>query len=104
MGSAADRTDVAVVGAGISGLTTAFLLARAGLRTTVLEASPRVGGVMQTFVDGPWIFEQGPHSVLENNDAIRVLIDLAGLRDEELIAADAARDVPIDPDFECAAV
>ena len=79
MGFASDRTDVAVVGAGISGLTAAFLLERAGLRTTVLEASPRVGGVMQTLVDGPWIFEQGPHSVLENNDAMRALIDAAAV-------------------------
>jgi oxygen-dependent protoporphyrinogen oxidase len=91
MHAASDSTDVAVIGAGISGLTTAFLAQRSGLRTSVLDAAAHVGGVIQTFVDGPWIFEQGPHSVLENNEAMRRLIDAAELRDEELRAADAAR-------------
>lgn len=38
------EVDVAVVGAGISGLTTAVLLARAGCRVTVLEGAQVAGG------------------------------------------------------------
>jgi len=38
------RRDVAVVGAGVNGLVTATLLARAGLKVLVLERNDRVGG------------------------------------------------------------
>jgi phytoene dehydrogenase-like protein len=44
--------DVAIVGAGHNGLVTAAYLARAGLRTVVLEAEERVGGACVT--EEPW--------------------------------------------------
>ena len=44
--------DVAVIGAGMAGLTTARELVRAGLDVVVLEARERVGGRMQT-LEGP---------------------------------------------------
>src|SRR5215218_6984376 len=40
-----NRSDVVVVGAGITGLTTALLLARAGRSVTVVEADTIAGGV-----------------------------------------------------------
>lgn len=39
---------VAVVGAGIAGLTTAYRLAQQGIFVTVFEASDRVGGKVHT--------------------------------------------------------
>lgn len=39
------RTDVCVVGAGIAGLTTAYLLARQGIGVVVLDASRELGGM-----------------------------------------------------------
>lgn len=85
------RLDVAVVGGGISGLTTAFHLARGGMRVAVLEASERVGGAIETFTDGPWRFEMGPNTVLENNPAVGRLIGASGLDGEKITAAPSAR-------------
>jgi monoamine oxidase len=45
--------DVAVIGAGIAGLAAAGVLARAGLRTVVLEARDRVGGRIWTSTRWP---------------------------------------------------
>ncbi|MCX6924788.1 MAG: FAD-dependent oxidoreductase, partial [Verrucomicrobia bacterium] len=39
---------VAIIGAGITGLTAAFYLKRRGLPVTVYEASDRVGGAIQS--------------------------------------------------------
>ena len=44
----AERWDAVVVGAGHNGLVTAFYLARAGLRTLVLERRDIVGGACVT--------------------------------------------------------
>lgn len=41
--------DVAIVGAGIAGLTSAALLSKAGLRVVVFESEPHPGGCLQSF-------------------------------------------------------
>jgi oxygen-dependent protoporphyrinogen oxidase len=86
-----DRLDVLVVGGGISGLTAAFRLVRGGLKTAVLESAERVGGAVETFSDGTWRFEQGPNTVLENNESVGRLIRDAGLEAEKAVAAPAAK-------------
>lgn len=80
------RLDAVVIGAGISGLTTAFHLKRGGLRVAVLEAADRVGGSMETLTDGPWRFEMGPNTVLENHESVGRLIREAGLEGERIVA------------------
>jgi oxygen-dependent protoporphyrinogen oxidase len=83
--------DVLVVGGGISGLTTAFYLARGGRRVAVVEASPRVGGSLETRTDGAWRFELGPNTVLENHSAVTRLIREAGLDGEKVTASPEAK-------------
>ncbi|MFM2014201.1 MAG: hypothetical protein RLZZ396_2985, partial [Planctomycetota bacterium] len=43
---------IAVVGAGISGLATAWYLSRSGHRVEVFEAQDRIGGVIDTIAVG----------------------------------------------------
>ena len=50
---------VAVIGGGISGLATAFLLKRKGVEVTVFEAADNVGGNVQTIEKDGYTIEQG---------------------------------------------
>src|SRR5258708_5755449 len=83
--------DAVVVGAGISGLATAFRLVRAGMRVAVLEASPRPGGALVTREAAGFRFELGPNTVLESDPSLPALIRDCGLGGERLVTAPAAR-------------
>jgi oxygen-dependent protoporphyrinogen oxidase len=75
---------VAVIGAGITGLTAAFYLRQKGLPVTVYEASRRVGGAIQSIRDGGYLAEFGPNTILETSPKIGRLVDDAGLRSRRL--------------------
>jgi monoamine oxidase len=51
--------DVIVLGAGVAGLNTAWLLEREGLKVCVLEGRARVGGRVHTLLDQPGVPEMG---------------------------------------------
>lgn len=71
--------DVIVVGAGIAGLTVAHDAARAGLRTVVLEAADRVGGLLDVAeLDGMRI-DIGAESFATRTTGVADLIADAGL-------------------------
>jgi len=54
---------IAVIGAGITGLGTAWRLMRAGHAITVFEASGRVGGAIRTHREGDYLVEEGPNTI-----------------------------------------
>lgn len=55
--------DVIVIGGGIAGLTAAALLARHGVRVTLLEAHHQLGGCAGTFRRGAYTFDVGATQV-----------------------------------------
>ncbi len=83
--------DIAVIGAGISGLTAAFRLEQAGKRVVVLEEAERPGGVIQTEHDEGWLFELGPNTVLEGNFEVGRLISDLELGDRKVVASPASK-------------
>jgi protoporphyrinogen/coproporphyrinogen III oxidase len=73
--------DVAIIGAGISGLTCGYYLKRAGLDVIVLEAS-KPGGAVQTNRVGPYLLEAGPNSLRDSGEHLIKLISDLGLSDQ----------------------
>ncbi|GGM68506.1 monooxygenase [Thermopolyspora flexuosa] len=74
------EADVVVIGAGLSGLVTARLLHRAGLRVLVLEAKNRVGGrLLTTTTTAGVALDAGGAWVGPGQDAVLALLDELGI-------------------------
>lgn len=55
-----EQVDVVVVGAGLTGLSLAHWLTRAGRSVRIIERSARLGGQIQTHEQGGFVYESGP--------------------------------------------
>ncbi len=75
---------VAIIGAGITGLTAGFYLQRKGIPVTVYEAGSRAGGVIQSIRKDGYLAETGPNTILETSPKISQLIQDAGLESRKL--------------------
>ena len=68
-----------IIGSGISGLSSAHFLAKKTNDFLLLEAKNRLGGILQTIKEDNFICENGPNTLLLNNDAIIELVKDCGL-------------------------
>ena len=57
------QKSVIIIGAGLGGLECGYILAKNGLKVTVLEREAQVGGCLQTFRRGAALFDTGFHYV-----------------------------------------
>lgn len=87
----ASRAPVAVIGAGITGLTAAWTLQRAGRSVVVFEASSRVGGSIGSHRVGDWVHETGPNAMMENSPEVSALIEEVGLAKQRVYASAEAK-------------
>jgi oxygen-dependent protoporphyrinogen oxidase len=69
------KKSVAVIGAGITGLTAAFRLQQSGHAVTIFEASKRAGGVIRSIHRDGWLAECGPNTMLETSPRITRLVE-----------------------------
>ncbi len=74
------HTDVVVIGAGLAGLTTAGVVARAGLDVVLLEAADAVGGRIRTDRVDSMLLDRGFQLLNPAYPAVPSLVDVAGLQ------------------------
>ena len=80
-----------IIGGGISGLSAAYYLSKAGIRPTLLERRPRVGGVIQTSVQQGCVLEEGPDGFMAAKPWAMNLIGELGLADQVIGSNDHPR-------------
>ncbi|MFZ6032650.1 MAG: protoporphyrinogen oxidase [Melioribacter sp.] len=81
---------IVVLGAGISGLSTAYWLVKKGFDVTILEIKNEPGGSMiSKKIDG-FLIDYGPNSGLETTPLIRKLVEEVNLSDKMIYANAAA--------------
>lgn len=70
---------IAIIGAGISGLTTAYVLKKNGFTVDIFDKSPIPGGVIQTLHENGFLCELGPSTLMINDLRILNLLKELGL-------------------------
>ncbi|MEU3464834.1 hydroxysqualene dehydroxylase HpnE [Streptomyces sp. NPDC006733] len=86
-------TATVVVGGGLAGTTAALALADAGLRVTLVETRPRLGGLAFSFRRGELTVDNGQHVFLRCCTAYQWFVDRIAARD--LVTLQDRLDVPV---------
>ena len=79
--------NAAIVGGGISGLATAFYLKQHGIAATLIEKSPRLGGLIRTDNVQGCQLEAGPDSYIATKPAVTQLAAELGELENEIIGS-----------------
>ncbi|HSW93007.1 MAG TPA: FAD-dependent oxidoreductase [Gammaproteobacteria bacterium] len=79
--------NIAVIGAGIAGLTAAYYLKKYGYNVTVYEAADRVGGRMSTDKIDGFMIDRGAQFLSRYYSTLMPLINESGLQDDLLDAS-----------------
>ena len=79
---------VAVIGGGISGLTTAFYLKKAGKDVVIFEKE-NLGGSIQSKESDGTVFDLGPNSLRDKTGDLLQLIEELGISDQLIEVSEA---------------
>ena len=74
------KSTVTIIGAGFTGLSAAYELAKKGISVTVLEADSEIGGLAAAFTVGGQKLDRFYHHWFTNDLAVMNLIDELGLQ------------------------
>jgi len=71
----APNKKIAIIGSGLTGLTTALYLKKAGVEFQVFEKADRSGGVIQTYHENGFTYEAGPNSGMLSRPEVPELLE-----------------------------
>ena len=77
-----EHIDTIIIGAGISGLSSAYFLSKTNKSFLVLESDKEIGGAIKSRKIKNFVCEIGPNTVLMNNDSIKKIIDQTDLNNK----------------------
>jgi oxygen-dependent protoporphyrinogen oxidase len=86
-----NQASITILGAGISGLTTAYWLQQEGVSVRLLEARTEPGGSMQSVRKDGFLIDYGPNSGLDTTPLISQLVEELGLQDQLIYANPEAK-------------
>lgn len=81
-----NKSSVGILGAGISGLSTAYALDKQGFQVSVYEKNDSVGGVIQSRQADGWLTELGPNTLMVRTQPVWDLLKDLGLTEDILEA------------------
>jgi oxygen-dependent protoporphyrinogen oxidase len=76
------KTDVIIIGEGITGLCIAYWLKKRGIKVTVLAKDSEVGGTMKSVQDHGFLYETGANTALETTPLFKELVSDLKLESE----------------------
>jgi len=85
------KTDVIIIGEGITGLCAAYWLKKHGLNVTVLAKDDEVGGTMKSVQDHGFLYETGANTALETTPLFKELVSELKLESEFIYARPEGR-------------
>jgi len=68
------KKDIVIIGAGLTGLTAAYLLSQKGKDVVVLDINSVAGGQIKTFNENGFVFESGPNTGAISNPEVAELM------------------------------
>ena len=74
------QTDITIIGGGFTGLTAAYELVKSGIKVTVLESEPEIGGLAAAFDVGGEKLDRFYHHWFTNDLEVMTLIEELGLQ------------------------
>jgi oxygen-dependent protoporphyrinogen oxidase len=80
------KTDIIIIGEGITGLCIAYWLKKRGIKVTVLAKDSEVGGTMKSVQDHGFLYETGANTGLETTPLIKELVSDLKLESEFVYA------------------
>lgn len=77
---------IAIIGAGITGLTTALTLKKMGREVDLFEQHGYAGGSIRSIQENGWLLEYGPNTLLVKDQIVADFLKSLGLWEERVIA------------------